>query len=283
MGQPPKPAKEVLGSWDDRENARRYAEFARTFSMYQDTSRDLVAAAGIKPGETVADLCCGSGVTTDTILEAVGPDGRVIGIDASAAMLAEAAGHLTDPRVEFVHSPAEELASVTPAPIGSVICNSAMWQTDVRKVATEISTVLGSGGRVVFNIPRRFLIMPFTAEELGPRTPGLTDIAIAIAILDYGFVPNFRGNDGPRRAPLTPEAVTEALRDAGLSPEEPEVVEYELTLEERRAWLSIPVFCTQTPGRTYDEKMEILDAAYERMGDPEPERSRWLIFKATKP
>lgn len=280
MGQTPKPANEVLGSWDDRESARRYAEFARTFPMYRETSKDLVATAGIQPGETVADLCCGTGVTTESILEAVGPEGRVIGVDASGAMLAEAAAHLTDPRVEFVHSPAEELASVAPAPVDSVICNSAIWQTDIRKVATEVATVLGAGGRMVFNIPRRFLVMPFTAEELGERQPGLTEIAIALAILDYGFVPDLRGG-GPRRTPLTPEAVTDALRDAGLNPAEPEVVEYESTVEQQRAWLSIPVFSTQTPGRTYDEKMELLDAAYKRLDSPEPERARWLIFKAT--
>jgi ubiquinone/menaquinone biosynthesis C-methylase UbiE len=51
----------------------------------------LVAdAAGVKTGERVLDLACGTGALTRVIADRVGPHGRVLGLDLSAGMLARA-------------------------------------------------------------------------------------------------------------------------------------------------------------------------------------------------
>ena len=281
MEQTPKPASEAPTKWEDEETARKYAAFSRTFPMYEETSRDVVAAAGLAGDATVVDLCCGTGVTTEAALAALGPGGRLIGVDASGAMLTQARALVQDGRVEFVQSAAEELMSAVEGPIDAVICNSAIWQTDLAKVAAAVSRLLRPGGTFTFNVGRRFLIMPFTPDELAPRQPGLHDLATAIAILEYDFVPTFRPS-GPRRPPLTVEGITETLRQSDLVPEDPETVEYDVTAEQQRAWLSIPVFSDQTPGRSYDEKMRILDAALDRVDPSRSDSARWLIFKAAK-
>ncbi len=249
--------------------------------MYRETSRDVVAAADLSDDAVVVDLCCGTGITTEAIIETLGPNGRVIGIDASGAMLGQARTQVTDERADFIRSPAEELLSVIEGPLDAVICNSAIWQTDFAKVAAAVGHLLRPGGTFTFNIGRRFLIMPWAPDELAPRQPGLSDIATAIAILDYDFVPIFRPS-GPRRPPLTLDGIAETLRESDLVPDEPQIVEYDMTAEQRAAWLSIPVFSDQTPGRTYDEKIEILDRALDRIGPNHPESYRWLIFEATK-
>ncbi len=46
-----------------------------------------VALAGIQPGDTVIDLGCGAGLDVLLAAARTGPRGRVIGIDASAALL----------------------------------------------------------------------------------------------------------------------------------------------------------------------------------------------------
>lgn len=171
--------------------------------------------------------------------------------------------------------------SVVEGPLDAVICNSAIWQTDFAKVASAVGHLLRPGGTFTFNIGRRFLIMPFTQEELAPRQPGLSDVASAIAVLDYDFVPTFRPS-GPRRPPLTPDGINETLRQSDLIPEEPQVVGYDMTAEQRAAWLTIPVFSDQTPGRSYEEKLEILHRSLARVGPDHSESYRWLIFKATK-
>jgi SAM-dependent methyltransferase len=100
-------------SWDDADTAAAYAEFNQQHSMYRDTSRDLVALAAPDEADTVLDLCCGTGETSRQMLARLGPDGRVVGVDASAAMLAHAASAVTDPRVRWVRARAERYEATT--------------------------------------------------------------------------------------------------------------------------------------------------------------------------
>ena len=50
-----------------------------------------IAALALRPGDTVVDLGCGTGLNLAGLVRAVGPHGRVIGIDLTDAMLARAA------------------------------------------------------------------------------------------------------------------------------------------------------------------------------------------------
>jgi ubiquinone/menaquinone biosynthesis C-methylase UbiE len=52
--------------------------------------RRLVEASGVRPGDRVLDVGCGPGFFTRLLAEAVGPDGRVVGVDAAPEMIAYA-------------------------------------------------------------------------------------------------------------------------------------------------------------------------------------------------
>jgi ubiquinone/menaquinone biosynthesis C-methylase UbiE len=56
-----------------------------------------VAALGLKPGDTVLEMGAGTGRNFPYLVDAVGPSGAVIGVDASPGMLAEA-GRLIERR-----------------------------------------------------------------------------------------------------------------------------------------------------------------------------------------
>jgi demethylmenaquinone methyltransferase/2-methoxy-6-polyprenyl-1,4-benzoquinol methylase len=78
-------------------NTRRYDRIARTYStleplylVFPPARRRAVAALGLKPGDTVLEIGAGSGRNFPYLVEAVGPSGTVIGVDASPGMLAEA-------------------------------------------------------------------------------------------------------------------------------------------------------------------------------------------------
>lgn len=73
--------------WDDPHNAEWYDDFARKHDLYRDTSHDLVELAALTDVNLVIDLACGTGVTTEAILERVGAGTEVVGIDGSEAML----------------------------------------------------------------------------------------------------------------------------------------------------------------------------------------------------
>jgi len=78
-------------------NTRRYDRIARTYSTFEPlylvfppARRRAVVALGLKPGDTVLEIGAGSGRNFPYLVEAVGPSGTVIGVDASPGMLAEA-------------------------------------------------------------------------------------------------------------------------------------------------------------------------------------------------
>ena len=50
-----------------------------------------VDALRLRPGDTVVEVACGTGLNFPLLEQAVGPQGRLIGVDLSAAMLAQAA------------------------------------------------------------------------------------------------------------------------------------------------------------------------------------------------
>jgi demethylmenaquinone methyltransferase/2-methoxy-6-polyprenyl-1,4-benzoquinol methylase len=78
-------------------NTRRYDRIARTYStleplylVFPPARRRAVVALGLKRGDTVLEIGAGSGRNFPYLVEAVGPTGTVIGVDASPGMLAEA-------------------------------------------------------------------------------------------------------------------------------------------------------------------------------------------------
>jgi SAM-dependent methyltransferase len=63
----------------------RYAMMAR---LARESEADLWAAAGIGPGAAVADVGCGPGALFPALVDAVGPDGQVAGVDGDPAAVA---------------------------------------------------------------------------------------------------------------------------------------------------------------------------------------------------
>jgi len=63
--------------------------FHRFLRLYR-WRRRLVARLDLARGATVLDVCCGTGNNFPLIEQAVGPEGRIIGVDYSSAMLQRA-------------------------------------------------------------------------------------------------------------------------------------------------------------------------------------------------
>ena len=58
--------------------------------LYGPGTRRVLLEAGLRRGMRVADLGCGVGMVTALLADLVGPEGHVVGIDSSAAQLAQA-------------------------------------------------------------------------------------------------------------------------------------------------------------------------------------------------
>jgi SAM-dependent methyltransferase len=77
--------------WDGDRAARWVRQSAGLEKQLAPVSAHLLAAAGLTPGQRVLDVGCGTGPTTRDAAVAVGPTGRVTGLDVSQDMLDAAA------------------------------------------------------------------------------------------------------------------------------------------------------------------------------------------------
>lgn len=78
-------------------NSRQYDRVARFYStleplylIFPRARRKAAAALRLKPGDTVLEIGAGTGRNFPYLVDAVGPTGTVIGVDASGGMLTEA-------------------------------------------------------------------------------------------------------------------------------------------------------------------------------------------------
>ena len=86
---------EVVRTYSKR--SKRYDSVVKIFDLFSSMGFDIPAwreAAirdlHLKPGDTVIDMGCGTGLTFPSLYQKVGPTGRIIGIDISADMLDQA-------------------------------------------------------------------------------------------------------------------------------------------------------------------------------------------------
>ena len=108
----------------------------------------------LRGDETVLDAGCGSGRVTEKLLERL-PEGRVVALDASTAMVAEARRRLERfaPRVDFVHC---DLLALRPdvlgdaAPVDAVFSTATFhWVLDHDLLFANVAGVLAPGGQFV--------------------------------------------------------------------------------------------------------------------------------------
>jgi demethylmenaquinone methyltransferase/2-methoxy-6-polyprenyl-1,4-benzoquinol methylase len=75
--------------------------------------REAVALLALKPGDTVLDVACGTGLMLGALRDAVGPKGRVVGVEASSEMITRARSRVIAAdwnNVTLIEAPMEEVA-----------------------------------------------------------------------------------------------------------------------------------------------------------------------------
>ena len=132
------------------ENTGRQLEALSRIGDAVRRRRLVRAALGASPGELILDLGCGPGFYCAELLDEVGPDGRIVGLDGSPKMLALAArrceGH---DNVEFHEADATSLP-VEDARFDAALCVQVLeYVPAVSASLAELHRVLRPGGRIV--------------------------------------------------------------------------------------------------------------------------------------
>jgi ubiquinone/menaquinone biosynthesis C-methylase UbiE len=112
-----------------------------------------VEVAGIKPGDSVLDVACGTGVVTRLVANKIGSAGQVVGLDLNAGMLARArACAETTAAIEWRLGSAIDMPFAD-ATFDCILCQHGLqFIPDKAAAVSEMHRVLADRGRTVISV-----------------------------------------------------------------------------------------------------------------------------------
>jgi trans-aconitate 2-methyltransferase len=125
------------------------ATYDQVSHPHERWGRDVVSWLQLRGDETVLDAGCGSGRVTAQLLERL-PRGRVVAVDASPSMLAEAARRLAADRerVEFIRADLRRPLPLA-GPVDAVLSTATFhWLPDHGRLYRDLAAVLRPGGQL---------------------------------------------------------------------------------------------------------------------------------------
>ncbi|MDE2227429.1 MAG: methyltransferase domain-containing protein [Alphaproteobacteria bacterium] len=154
--------------------------------QFAPVAEALFKIATVRASERVVDIGCGCGTTTIALARMVGRQGRVLGIDVSAAMLALARNRAPQGApVEFVRADATNYAFPRGAFDLLFSRHGVMFFAEPVRAFANLRTALAPGGRLAFSCFRAprdnpWAMTPLQAAyrfvpplpKLGPEDPG---------------------------------------------------------------------------------------------------------------
>jgi ubiquinone/menaquinone biosynthesis C-methylase UbiE len=189
-----------------RKKAKHYNVTSRLYPLpgypQQTQRRRAIRALGLRQGDTVVDIACGTGQNFPFLEQAIGPEGRIVGVDLTDAMLVEAQDRIEDngwSNVSLVQ--ADAAAFDFPAGVDAILSTYALTQVpgcgDV--IAHGAAALRPSGRWVVLDLklpdsaPRRLAQIGISAEWIARRPWETIHAAIEDELIDVSWTELFCG------------------------------------------------------------------------------------------
>src|SRR5262249_37291959 len=150
-----------------RKKAKHYDITSRLYPApcYPQRAQRLraVQALGLRPGDTVVDIACGTGLNFPLLEEAIGPYGRIVGVDLTDAMLARARVRMETngwTNISLVHTDAVDFKF--PAEVDGILSTYALTQVpESAEVVAHGAEALSGGGR--------WVVLDLKVPDMTPR------------------------------------------------------------------------------------------------------------------
>jgi ubiquinone/menaquinone biosynthesis C-methylase UbiE len=143
--------------------AKTYNAAADTYddpanSFWERFGRRTIERLDLEPGARVLDVCCGSGASALPAAQAVGPSGRVIGVDLADKLLGRARAKARDRGLANVEFRAGDLMDlrIPEAPFDGVVCVFGIFFVpDMAAAARSLWGAVRPGGKLARCCARR--------------------------------------------------------------------------------------------------------------------------------
>ncbi len=201
----PATAREVPRQPAYREHARSYDRRTSAFQGYRQAA---IEALPVRRGQVVLDVGCGTGLCHGSLLDKVGPQGSVVGIEESPEMVAVARERIEQEgwgNVTVVQSSAEDaqIALIADAALFCAVHDILQSQDALRNVLSKLrpgAQVAAGGGKwaapwmVAVNVPVTMLHAPYVRSFEGFGRPWqhlehlLEDVHVRELALGCGYI-----------------------------------------------------------------------------------------------
>ena len=219
-----------------RKKAKHYDLTSRFYPVpgYPQRRQRLraVQALGLSPGDSVVDIACGTGLNFPLIEQVIGPDGRIVGVDLTDAMLAQAQDRIEKngwSNISLVQADAADFDF--PIEVDAILSTYALTQVpECAEVIANGAAALSGGGRWVVldlkvpaNAPRWLawlgtaIVRPFASidEWIARRPWEAIRAAMQQELADLSWTELFFGTAFLAAGSRGPRTVDEQLHGSG--------------------------------------------------------------------
>jgi SAM-dependent methyltransferase len=175
----------------------------------------LINRAGVRQGERVIDVGCGTGATTIALAELVRPQGAVLALDLSEPMLALARRRCAERGLDHVRFVCADAQSHRFEPAHDLLLSrfGVMFFSDPVAAFANLRTALRPGGRLGFVCWARLEANPWFAlplavgvRRLGPVEPSPPRAPGPLAFSETGYVEEILATAGFAEVTISTEA-----------------------------------------------------------------------------
>ncbi|KAI9129927.1 class I SAM-dependent methyltransferase [Acaryochloris sp. CCMEE 5410] len=147
---------------------------------YFNYRKQAISSMQLQPGDTVIDLCCGTGLNFPLLEKAIGSEGKIIGVDLTAEMLAQA-----HQRVEENHWNNVELVQANAAEYSFPKGVDGILSTWAITLVPEFDHVIQNGCQAL-SPGKRWCILDFKKPK--------NWLSLSAPLLSYPFLRPFGAN-----------------------------------------------------------------------------------------